>query len=169
MTRARAGASSRLMSTYWRLASLLIRSRLKKTAICWSLPGARNVLLGTVVPSGTRAVRTSICARNTSFRRSLANTLAVGLVAVLVHDAGLQDVEDLLGVHVAAGGALAHVAVHLAGHLLEVDHRVHGIAVVHGVALLVHQQQAVEELEDLGAGLVDDHEDDAAGEGELLQ
>ncbi|MEI2825892.1 MAG: hypothetical protein V9F04_05410 [Dermatophilaceae bacterium] len=82
---------------------------------------------------------------------------------------GLEDVEDLLGVHVAAGTALADVAVHLAGHLLEVDHSIHGIAVVDGVALLVHEQQAIEELEDLRAGLVDHDEHDAALERELLQ
>ncbi len=93
----------------------------------------------------------------------------VGFHAVLVHQLGFKDVEDLLRVHVAATPALSYIAVHLPRNPLEVDHRVHGIAIIHGVSFLIDQEQPIEQLEDIRRRLMDDHENDPAFESELLQ
>ena len=86
----------------------------------------------------------------------------VGLIPVLIDQLGLQDVEDLLRVHIAARRTLTGLGRHLTGDLLEIDHRLHGIAVVDRMALLVHEQEPVEHLEDVGGRLMDHHEDEPA-------
>ena len=54
-------------------------------------------------------------------------------VAVLVEDLAFDDVEDLLGVHVAAVTALAFVGVHVVHQPFEVAHGVNRIAVINGI------------------------------------
>ena len=77
------------------------------------------------------------------------DTALIRFVAVFIHELRFQDVEDLLRVHIAARTALAHFAVDLAGNAFEVHDGINRVAVVHRMAFLVHQQEAVEQFEDV--------------------
>ena len=76
-------------------------------------------------------------------------TSYVGFAAVFVHGACFEDVEDLLGVDVAAGRALALVVVDPRRQFVEVAHGVQRVAPVHRMPPHIKHEQAVEHLEQI--------------------
>ena len=81
----------------------------------------------------------------------------------------VDDVQHHLRVHVATHGAGAGLGVGIAGRLLEVGDGVDGVAVEDGVAALVEQPQAVEQLIDVARRLVNVDNDELSLEGLFLQ
>ena len=78
--------------------------------------------------------------------------------AAVVQGFLVYDVEDDLGIDIAAEGAGADLGVSVVGRPLEVGDGLDGVAVVDRIAASVQEPQPVEELEYVGGGLVDiDH------------
>ena len=81
----------------------------------------------------------------------------------------LDDVEDLLGVHMAALAAGDLVRIEMVDDGAEMRQCIEGSASEYGVSTLVEDPQGIEASENVTAGLMDDRHDEGTGVGHLLE
>ncbi len=88
----------------------------------------------------------------------------LAVVAVLIDDFAVNDIENLLGVYVSTMGALGLIVTGLAVALFKNTDDVHRIAILNHVASLVHHNNLIKDFVNIAAGLVNDHKNEFAFE-----
>ena len=126
------------------------------------LEGSRLLLVGSRnVADGNSLLTLCLLGLQIEFVPLLWRGLAlIRELATAVEGFLVDDIQYNLWIDITASGAGAGLCIGIVGSLLEVGDSIDGIAVEYGIATLVQQPQAVEELIDVAGRLVDvDHDE----------